>query len=441
MPDNPQPKTMPHSFEAEKAVIGAILINPDSYYNVAQFLQAEDFYIHRTRFIWEAITRLQHHHTPVDFLTLTEELDRAGQLTEVGGPAYLTELINQVPSSLHAEAYAQIIEQAAVRRRMLEAAGRMAKLAFEEGTTLENIVNEAEKTIFSIRSRLPKRNIQSLSQVLEPLYSQVEEISQHVGLSGVPTGFVDLDRLLQGLQPSDLVIVAGRPGMGKTSLLLSIVKHAAKVNKSHIAIITLETSREQLSKRLITQETGIELQRIRSGKLKSNEWQLLAGAIETLSEVHLFLDDTPAITMHQLRSTCRQLHMKNRLDLVVVDYLQLISGGERFENRVQEVSYLTRQLKALACELNLPVLAAAQLSRAIEQRADKRPLLSDLRESGSIEMDADVVMFLHHCEGSESSNLVDIIVAKHRNGPTGKVRLSFQKSLAMFENIGSNGKV
>ena len=441
MPDHPEPKTLPHSFDAEKAVIGAILINPDSYYNISQFLQAEDFYIHRTRFIWEAITRLQQHRTPVDFLTLTEELDRAGQLTEVGGPAYLTQLINQVPTSLHAEAYAQIIEQAAVRRRILEAAGQMAKLAFEEGTALESVINETEKAIFSISKRLPKRTIQSLSEVLEPLYGQVEECSQHTGLSGVPTGFVALDHLLQGLQPSDLVIVAGRPGMGKTSLLLSIARHAAKVHNFHIFFITLETSREQLAQRLVTQETGIELQRIRGGKLKSDEWQLLADGIETLSEVHLFLDDTPAITMHQLRSTCRLLHMKNRLDLVVVDYLQLISGGERFENRVQEVSYLTQQLKALAGELNLPVLAAAQLSRAIEQRADKHPLLSDLRESGSIEMDADVVMFLYHREDSELSNQVDIIVAKHRNGPTGKVSLSFQKSLAMFENIGSSGEV
>ena len=441
MPDNPQPKSVPYSIKAEEAVIGAILINPDSYYNVAQFLQAEDFYIHRTRFIWEAITRLYQHRTPVDFLTLTEEVDRAGQLAEVGGPAYLTELINQVPSSLHAEAYAQIIEQAAVRRRMLEAAGQMAKLAFDEDTALENVINETEKAIFSINNRLPKRNIQSLSQVLEPLYSQVEECSQHTSFSGVPTGFVALDHLLQGLQPSDLVIVAGRPGMGKTSLLLSIARHAAKVHKSHIFVITLETSKEQLSQRLVAQETGIELQRIRSGKLKSDEWQLLADAIETLSEVHLFLDDTPAITMHQICSTCRQLHMNKKLDLLVVDYLQLISGGERFENRVQEVSYITRQLKALACELNLPVLAAAQLSRAVEQRADKHPLLSDLRESGSIEMDADVVMFLYHPEDSETSKQVDIIVAKHRNGPTGKVRLSFQKSLAMFENIGSNGEV
>ena len=396
MPDNRQPKPVPQSIEAEEAVIGAILINPDSYYIVAQFLKAEDFYIDRHRFIWEAITRLQQRRTPVDFLTLTEELDRAGQLADVGGPAYLTELINQVPTSLHAEAYAQIIQQAATRRRMLEAASQMAKLAFDEDIALEKVINESEKAIISINDRLPKRNIQSLYQVLEPLYSQVEECSEHTGFSGVPTGFVALDRLLQGLQPSDLVIVAGRPGMGKTSLLLSISRHAAKVHKSNIFVVTLETSRELLAQRLVAQETGIELQRIRSGKLKSDEWQLLADAIETLSEVHLFLDDTPAITMHQMRSTCRQLHMKNRLDLVVVDYLQLISGGERFENRVQEVSYITRQLKALASELNVPVLAAAQLSRAVEQRADKHPLLSDLRESGSIEMDADVVMFLYH---------------------------------------------
>jgi replicative DNA helicase len=275
--------------------------------------------------------------------------------------------------------------------------------------------------------------------VLSSLYDQVEQRSHLDGFFGVPTGFADLDRILQGLQPSGLVIAAGRPGTGKTSLLLSIVKYAAQVHKKHIAIFTLEMPGEQFAQRLVAQETGIDTQRMRSGKLEPDEWPLFTHAIEVLGDVRLFLDDTPVITPIQMRSKCRKLHMEHGLDLVVVDYLQLMSGGGRFENRVQEVSFITRQLKALARELNVPVLAAAQLSRAVEQRADKRPILSDLRESGSIEMDADVVMFLYRLEDGNVSNQVEVIVAKHRNGPTGTVQLAFRQALAKFENAAEKG--
>lgn len=425
---------IPHSVEAEEAVIGSILINPDAYYDVAQFLRGEDFYIHRNRFIWDAINRLHEARTPVDFLTLTEELDRVGLLAEIGGPAYLTGMINQVPTSLHAVSYAHIIEQTAVRRRMLEAANQVAKLAFEEGSALEAVLDESEKAIFAVSDRLLAHDVKPFSQVLSELYDQVELRSQNAGLFGVPTGFTDLDRILQGMQPSDLLIVAGRPGMGKTSLLLSIVKHAAQTHKKHIAVFTLEMSSEQLAQRLVAQETGIDMQRMRSGKLEEEEWPLFTHAVEVLGDVRLFLDDTPAITPLQMRSKCRRLHMEYELDLIVVDYLQLMSGGGRFENRVQEVSYISRQLKVLARDLNVPVLAAAQLSRAVEQRADKYPILSDLRESGSIEMDADVVMFLYRPEDGDLSNQVEVIVAKHRNGPTGTVQLVFRQSLTKFEN-------
>jgi replicative DNA helicase len=435
MTENPQPVLVPHSREAEEAVIGSILINPDAYYDVAQFLRDEDFYIHRHRFIWEAIIHLHENHTPVDFLTLSEELERVGQLAEIGGPAYLTGLINQVPTSLHAVAYAHIIEQTAVRRRMLEAASQVAKLAFEEGTVLETAIDESEKAILSVSDRLLAQDVKPFSQVLNDLYDQVEQHSQHAGLCGVPTGFTDLDRILQGMQPSDLLIVAGRPGMGKTSLLLSIVKRAAQSHKKHVVVFTPEMSSTQLAQRLMAQETGIDTQRMRSGKLDEDEWPLFTQAIEILGDVRLFLDDTPAITPLQMRSKCRKLHMEYGLDLVVVDYLQLMSGGGRFENRVQEVSFISRQLKVLARELNLPVLAASQLSRAVEQRADKRPILSDLRESGSIEMDADVVLFLYRLNEAEASNQVEVIVAKHRNGPTGTVQLAFRQSLVKFENL------
>ena len=430
--------SLPHNREAEEAVIGAVLINPDAYHDVARFLRAEDFYLHRHRFIWEAITRLRENRTPLDFLTLTEELERAGKLAEVGGPASVMALISATPTSLHAEAYAHIIEQAAIRRRMLEAANQVAKLAYQETTPLEAALDESEKAIFSVSDRLLAHDVKSFSQVLGSLYDQVEQRSQHAGLFGVPTGFVELDRLLQGLQPSDLVIAAGRPGMGKTSLLLSMVKRAALTYKKRIAIFSLEMSSEQLAQRLISQDSGIDSQRLRSGRLEDDEWPLFAATTERLSQLSIYLDDTPAITPLQMRSKCRRLQMEYGLDLVVVDYLQLMSGGggkeQRFENRTQEVSFISRQLKVLAREMNVPVLAAAQLSRAVEQRADKHPVLSDLRESGSIEMDADVVMFLYRPEDSNLSNQVEVIVAKHRNGPTGTVQLVFRQALAKFEN-------
>lgn len=426
--------TVPHSREAEEAVIGAVLINPEAYQEVAGFLQSEDFFIHRHRFVWDAIARLNDRRSPIDFLTVTEELEQGGKLEEVGGPAYITALINATPTSLHAEAYGKIIEQTAIRRRMLDAASQVAKLAYQEDAPLEMVINESEKALFSASDRILAQDIRPISQVLGDLYNNVEKRSQHKEIFGVPTGFFDLDRLLQGMQPSDLLVVAGRPGMGKTSLLLSVVKHGVQVHKKRIAVFTLEMSTEQVAQRLVAQETGIDTQRMRSGRLVDDEWPLFTHAVEVLGDTRLFLDDTPALTALQMRAKSRRLHMEYGLDLIVVDYLQLMSGGGRFENRVQEVSFISRQLKVLARELNLPVLAAAQLSRAVEQRADKHPLLSDLRESGSIEMDADVVMFLYRSEQPEANSLVDVIIAKHRNGPTGTVQLAFKSELARFEN-------
>ncbi|MFZ6027794.1 MAG: replicative DNA helicase [Chloroflexota bacterium] len=431
----------PHSREAEEAVLGSVLVSADAYYDVAGFLQADDFFIHRHRSVWEAMAGLQERRQTLDYLTLIEELDRAGKLDEVGGAAYITALATAMPTSLHAEAYGHIVEQAAIRRRMLEAANQVAKLAFQEDTALETVIDESQKALQAAGERLLAKDVRPFSQVLGSLYDAVEKRSQQKGVFGVPTGFGELDRLLQGLQPSDLVIVAGRPGMGKTSLLLSAVKHAAQVGKKHVAVFSLEMSAEQLAQRIVAQETGIDTQRLRAGRLADDEWPLFAQAVEALSEACLFIDDTPAISPQQMRTKSRRLHLAYGLDLIVVDYLQLMSGGggakgqRSFENRVQEVSFVSRQLKALAKELNVPVLAAAQLSRAVEQRADKHPLLSDLRESGSIEMDADVVAFLYRPEMAEATQLIDVIVAKHRNGPTGTVQLVFQPGLAKFENM------
>jgi len=370
---------------------------------------------------------------------VTEDLDQNGQLAEIGGPAYITALINNVPTSLHAEAYGRLVEATAIRRRMLTAANEIAKLAYQQDSTVETVMDEAEKTIFGVSERRTTRDLHPIQEVLSEYYDRVDQLASRAGETyGVPTGFTDLDRLLGGLQPSDLLIVAGRPGMGKTAFMLSIAKNAAQKYKKHIAYFSLEMANEQLVQRLVSQETGIDSQRLRLGTLEGDEWSLFAHAVEGLSDTVVFLDDTPALTPLQLRTKCRRLHAEFNLDLVLVDYLQLMTSGTRNDNRVQEVSFISRNLKVLARELNVPVLAAAQLSRAVEQRTDKEPQLSDLRESGSLEQDADIVMFIHRPEMYEKDsllkNIAQIKIAKHRNGPVGTVELVFRNNIAKFEN-------
>jgi replicative DNA helicase len=430
---------VPHNSDAEEAVLGSILVNPESYYDVAQFLRSDDFYIHRNRWIWDKFVTLHEQRMPIDVLTVTDELEQAGQLAEIGGPAYLTALINNVPTSLHAEAYGRIVEETSIRRKMLAAANDIAKLAYQQENSVDSVMDEAEKAVFGVSERRMTRDLQSIQSVLSDYYDRIDQISRRgEEYYGIPTGFVDLDKLLSGLQGSDLLIVAGRPGMGKTAFMLNIAKHAALVLKKHVAIFSLEMSNEQLVQRLISQETGIDSQRLRTGKLNEDEWPIFTQAIETLNKTKMFLDDTPALTPLQLRTKCRRLHLEFNIDLVVVDYIQLMTSGTRIENRVQEVSYITRNMKVLARELNVPVLAAAQLSRAVEQRTDKEPQLSDLRESGSLEQDADIVMFIHRPEMYEKDtlkqNLAQIKVAKHRNGPVGTIELVFRNNLVKFEN-------
>jgi len=438
-PETTGPQMVPHSRESEEAVIGAVLINPEAYYDVAQFLQQDDFYIHRNQWIWQAFIALHDRNEAIDFVTVTEELDQMGHLADIGGAAYITKLINNVPSSLHAEAYGRRVEETAIRRRMLTAANKIAKLAYEENLSLETVMDDSEKAVFNVSERRLTRDLQPIRTVLSDYFDRIEELSQRDdALVGVPTGFFDIDKMLGGLQPSDLLFIAGRPGMGKTGFLLSALKNAALIHKKHVAVFSLEMSNEQLVQRLIAQETGIDSTRLRSGKLSPDEWLLFTQAIEVLTDTHIFLDDTPALTPLQLRTKCRRLHLEYKLDLIVVDYLQLMGGDMRSNNRVQEVSEISRNMKILARELNVPVLAAAQLSRAVEQRSDKRPVLSDLRESGSLEQDADIVMFIYRPEVYEEDtalkNLAEIIIAKHRNGPTGDVQLVFRKNLAKFEN-------
>jgi replicative DNA helicase len=435
----PSAPVVPHNRESEEAVVGAVLINPEVYYDVAQFLQADDFYIHRHRWIWEAYTSLHEQRIPVDLLTLSEELERKGQLSEIGGRPFLTALVNQVPTSLNAAAYAHIVEGHAIRRRMIAAANSIASVAYNEDLKIDSVMDEAEKAVFNVSERRLRHDVRPIRDVLRDYYDRVDEAAKRGDeIYGVPTGFIDLDKLLRGLQPSDLLIIAGRPGQGKTGFLLSVAKNAALIHKKHVAVFSLEMSNSQVAERLISQQTGIVSQNLRTGSLDENGFSLLAEAVEKLSETQIFLDDTPALTPIQLRTKCRRLHLEHRLDLVIVDYLQLMTGDTRTDNRVQEVSYISRNLKVLARELNVPVLAAAQLSRAVEQRADKEPQLSDLRESGSLEQDSDIVMFIYRPDEWEDDegkkNLVKLRVAKHRNGPTDEINLIFRNKLAKFES-------
>ncbi len=431
--------TLPSNREAEEALLGAVLINKDVFLDVSQFLNPEDFFLIRNRWIWEAVQHLMEVSQPVDLVTLTEILSNRGQIDEVGGQAYLISLINQAPNAYHAESYGRIIEQNAIRRRMLEAANEIARLAYHQDQSIDTVVDEAEKAIFNVSERRIKRDLLPIREVIAEYYDRIDELQQRSDdIYGVPTGLIDIDSLLGGLQKSDLLIVAGRPGMGKTGFLLGTMRNAALVHKKHVAMFSMEMSNEQLLQRMIAMDTRIDTQRLRTGRLNDNEWDIFFQSVDSYDRAMIFLDDTPAITPLSLRTKCRRLHLEFGLDLIIVDYLQLMTGDSRTDNRVQEVSNISRNLKVLARELNVPVLTAAQLSRAVEHRPDKRPQLSDLRESGSLEQDADIVMFIHRnplSEDQEERNKAELIVAKHRNGPTHSgIGLVFIDELAKFEN-------
>ncbi|NJL93270.1 MAG: replicative DNA helicase [Anaerolineae bacterium] len=432
----------PHSQEAEEAVLGAVLINPGVFPEIAAFLTPADFFILRHGWVWEAMTRLSERDELIEYLTVVEELRAQERLRDVGGAAYITYLASNVASSLHAEAYARIVERSALRRRMLEAATDIAKLAREEAADINEVIDQAESALFTVTERRLKRDTIPIHLAVNDYFEKVEELYHNRDASiGVPTGFTDLDNLLGGLQKSDLLILAARPGVGKTSLMLNIALNAAR-SRARVAVFSLEMSNDQLIQRLISTETAINSHKLRLAELDSEEWRRFVEASGKLSELPIYLDDTPALSIMQLRTKCRRLYRETGLDLVVVDYLQLMTAGEsssRNDNRVQEVSAISRGLKELARELNVPVLAGAQLSRSVEQRTDKRPQLSDLRESGSLEQDADIVLFIYrdelYNEATERPNEADIIVAKHRNGPTGTVVLFFRKALTQFVNL------
>jgi replicative DNA helicase len=427
----------PYSEEAEEAVLGAILSNPNVIFNVASFLKGEDFYILRHQYIWEAMQRIVERGEEFDYLTVSKELADIGRLDEVGGPWYLLRLVNNTPTSVHAEVYARVVERAAVRRRLMAAADEIKALALNEEMAIEKVTDEAEARLFSVTESQLRRDLVPISHVISEYWERMERlIGDRDEALGLPTGFRALDTLLGGLQKSDLLIFAGRPGMGKTSFMLSVALNAARFDK-RIAIFTMEMGVEQIIQRMVSMETGINMQRLRLGQVDELEWRRLVEAMSRLRNFKIFIDDTPAMSPMQMRAKCRRLAREQGVDLIMVDYLQLMNAGGVYENnRVQEVSHISRNLKELARELNVPLFSAAQLSRAVEQRQDKRPQLSDLRESGSLEQDSDIVMFLYrdevYNEATEAPNQADIIVAKHRNGPTGVVSLYFDKTITRF---------
>lgn len=434
-------KLIPSSREAEEAVLGSLLIDTDAVIKVASFLRADDFYSEKNGWIYQAILDLHERRQPADFVTVCEELGNRNQLQEVGGDAYITDLINAVPTAIHIEHYAHIVERKAVLRRLISAAGQIAQLAYDESREVDEVVDEAEQIVFNVSERRIRHDLVPMQQIMGDVVDRIDYLARHRGdVFGVPTGFKLLDKMLGGLQKSDLIILAARPSAGKTSLALNVAANAAKRYSQRVAFFSLEMSAEQLVQRLLASETGIDQQRLRLGDVRDDEWPILMEAAGVLANTHLFIDDSPAVSALEMRTKARRLHAEHGLDVIIVDYLQLMRGqATRNENRVQEISYITRSLKELAREMKVPVLALSQLSRAVEQRADKKPILSDLRESGSIEQDADIVLFVHredmYDENTERKNIADIMIAKHRNGPVGAVSLYFHKELTQFRDL------
>lgn len=436
-------KSIPANLEAERAVLGALLIDPDAIIKIANFVRPEDFYRQNHGWIYEAILSLNERREPIDFVTLVDELERREQLSNVGGPAYITDLISTTPTAIYVDHYARIVERSAILRRLISAAGKVAELAYDESQDVDEVINRAEQIIFGVSQSRIHRELMPVSAIMPDVVDRIGYLTRNRDrMMGVPTGFTQLDKILGGLQDSDLIILAGRPGMGKTSFGLTIAQHAAKYHDQRIAVFSLEMSDEQLVHRLLSMETGIDSHRLRQGDVRDEEeWNALLEAANRLSSSSVHIDDTPAATVNDIRTKARRLAAENGVDLIVIDYMQLMSGqiGARSENRQQEISYISRSLKALARELNVPVLALSQLSRAVESRADKIPMLSDLRESGSIEQDADVVLFIYredyYVEDTDRQNIADILVAKHRHGMTGTVSLFFQKELTQFHDL------
>ncbi len=433
----------PHNLEAERSVLGSLFVDREAIVRVRPTLAPEDFYRAAHREIYAAIIDLYDRRTPVDPATVADELERRELLEDTGGISYLFTLNATMPTAAHVESYAAIVRRESTRRRLIDVGGGIVRIGYDSDLELGDALDRSEKMLFDVSQARMVRDFKPLSHYLDKFFERIDFVQQHRGeLVGVPTGFVDLDKMTGGLQPSDLVILAARPGVGKTSFVLSMAFNAALRAQKRIGVFSLEMSGEQLVQRLLAMETGVDSQRLRLGYVDDDEWPAISRALGSLANAPIYIDDTPAISVQELRSKARRLQAEAGVDMLIVDYLQLMrgNGGVRGgENRQQEVSEISRSLKEIARELNVPVLACSQLSRAVESRTSKVPVLSDLRESGSIEQDADIVMFIYREElydpETEKKGIAEIHIAKHRNGPVGVVSLRFFQALTRFVDL------
>jgi replicative DNA helicase len=439
-------RTLPHNLEAERSVLGAILLHNDAFNLAAEVIDSTDFYRDAHRRIFDKMVRLAERSEAIDLVTLKEELGRSGEIDEVGGPAYIAALVDGVPRSTNVEHYAKIIKEKSTLRSLIASANRIVAAAYDGEEEADIILDQAEHAIFAIADDKVRDGFVPLRELAQGSLETIERLHARKELiTGVPTGFIDLDELTSGLQPSDLVIVAARPSMGKTSLVLNIAQHVGTRTARTVGIFSLEMSKEQLFLRMLTAEARIDAHRLRGGFLGERDWGRLSQAIGTLSEAKVFIDDTPSIGVLEMRAKCRRLKSEHGLHLVIVDYIQLMQGRGRFENRTLELGSISRSMKGLAKELNVPIVVLSQLSRAPESRSDHRPQLSDLRESGALEQDADVVIFIYredvyadkNAPPPENEGVAELIIGKQRNGPTGVVRLAFIRQYTRFENLAS----
>ncbi|MFH0943175.1 MAG: replicative DNA helicase [Candidatus Beckwithbacteria bacterium] len=430
-------KTMripPHSDEAEQSVLGALLIDKDAVVEVAEFLRREHFYQERNGLIFEAIRDLYEEREPVDVVTVAEKLRSKKTLKKIGGAAYLSELVNRVPTSAHALNYAKIIRNLGTKRELIAQASRLVEDSFDENAPLDKLLDKAEKGIFSLSQQHLSRNFIHIKDALAESFDRLDELHKQAGgMRGVPTGFYDLDNVLAGLQQSNLIILAARPGMGKTSLALNIAQQASVKYKIPVGFFSLEMSQEELVDRLLVSQADIDAWKLKTGKLNEQDFTKLSDAMGELAEAPLYVDDTPGMSIMEMRTKARRLQVENNVKLIVVDYLQL-AHSRNLENRVQEISEVSMGLKNLARELKIPVLALSQLSRAVEHRGNPKPQLADLRESGGIEQDADVVMFLFHEDENDLENC-KLTLAKHRNGPLATINLRFRGDRIKFYGV------
>jgi replicative DNA helicase len=439
-------RTLPHNLEAERSVLGAILIDNHTFNLAAAVITAQAFFRDAHRRIFERMTDLSERNQPIDLVTLKEALERAGELEEVGGPAYIASLVDGVPRSTNVEYYAQIVKEKATLRALIFSANKILANAYEADQEADLILDDAESAIFAVAEDRVKSGFIPMRELVNESFPRIERLFEHKSyITGVATGFDDLDRKTRGLQPGDLVIVAARPSMGKTSLVLNLCQHVA-THGGVAGFFSLEMSKEQLFMRMLASEARIDTYRLLSGQIGQREYGQITHALETLSEAQLFIDDTAGIGVLEMRAKARRLQAEHGLSVLAVDYIQLMTGRGRFENRTLELASISRSLKGLAKELSVPVVVLSQLSRAPEARSDKRPQLSDLRESGALEQDADVValifreeMYKLGDEPSENDGVAEIIIAKQRNGPTGTIKLAFLREQTRFANLAHGG--